>query len=159
VAAQCCAELARAAGATALVGGQADDLNAEFADGNLAQLEQIHRRKTGAMFLVSLRLGGLVADADDSQLRGLEIYGAKLGLAFQIIDDLLDVRGDEETLGKRTGKDSGRGKLTFPAILGVRESRARAEQLVESACAALATLRSQESHFETLARYVLQRNH
>ena len=128
VAARCCAELAHATGASALVGGQAADLQAEFQAGGLAELESIHRRKTGAMFLVSLRMGGLVAGANDEKLAGLDAFGQKLGLAFQIVDDLLDLQGDATQLGKRTQKDSAQGKLTFPALLGADESTRRAEQ-------------------------------
>jgi geranylgeranyl diphosphate synthase type II len=159
VAATCCAALAEAAGANWLVGGQADDLAAETGGGDLAALESIHQRKTGAMINVSLRLGGLVAGADTAQLAALEQYGRRLGLAFQITDDLLDVHGDEEAIGKRTGKDHERGKLTFPGLLGVAESTRRARQLVEEACQALACLDARAGGLEALARYVLERNH
>jgi len=159
VAAQCCAVLAQAAGATALVGGQADDLAGEFSAASLATLESIHARKTGAMFLASLRLGALVAGASDDQLRALIAYGERLGLVFQITDDLLDVRGEETAMGKRTGKDSGRGKLTFPGILGIDESVRRAESLVLEACAALEPLGSRAEALQALAHYVLERNH
>jgi geranylgeranyl diphosphate synthase type II len=158
VAAACCAELARAAGASGMVGGQVDDLAAEFQDASLEQLERIHRRKTGAMFLVSLRLGALVAGADGPQLAALNAYGGKLGLAFQITDDLLDVSGNESAMGKRTGKDLDRGKLTFPALLGVDESRRRARQLIDEACAALSIFGTNASQLEALARYVVERN-
>ena len=104
VAAQCCATLARAAGATELVGGQADDLAGEFSDGGLEMLEAIHRRKTGAMFLVSLHLGALVAGADAQQQAALRQYGQCLGLAFQSTDDLLEVRGDAQAMGNGSGK-------------------------------------------------------
>ncbi|HRX81619.1 MAG: polyprenyl synthetase family protein [Planctomycetaceae bacterium] len=159
VAAACCVELAKAAGASGMVGGQVDDLAAEFQDAGLEQLERIHRRKTGAMFLVSLRLGALVAGADDEQLAAMNTYGAKLGLAFQIADDLLDVQGDVASMGKRTGKDSDRGKLTFPALLGVDESTRRAGQLIDEACAALTIFGPNASQLEALARYVVERNH
>jgi geranylgeranyl diphosphate synthase type II len=158
IAAACCVELARAAGASGMVGGQVDDLAAEFQDAGLEQLERIHRRKTGAMFLVSLRLGALIAGADVGQLAALNTYGAKLGLAFQIADDLLDVSGDESAMGKRTGKDSDRGKLTFPALLGVDESTRRACALIEEACAALVIFGPNASQLEALARYVVERN-
>lgn len=158
VAAACCAELAKAAGGSGMVGGQVDDLAAEFQDAGLERLERIHRRKTGAMFLVSLRLGALVAGADDTRLAALNKYGAKLGLAFQIADDLLDVSGDESAMGKRTGKDSDRGKLTFPALLGVDESTRRARQLIDEACAALTMFGTSASPLEALARYVVERN-
>jgi geranylgeranyl diphosphate synthase, type II len=158
VAARCCAALAEAAGATALVGGQADDLAGEFAEWNLTTLENIHRRKTGAMFLVSLRLGGYVAGADTQQQTALERYGRKIGLAFQIVDDLLDVRGDQQSMGKRVGKDSKHSKLTFPALLGIDESQLRAQRLIDEACASLAPLSQQRVGLEALARYVLERN-
>ena len=157
VASRCCAELAQAAGASALVGGQADDLQAEFSGAGLPELEAIHRRKTGAMFLVSLRLGGLVARASDEQFTRLDAFGRKLGLAFQIVDDLLDLKGDAATLGKRTQKDSARGKLTFPAILGEAESARRAEQLVTEALAAVAPFGALANTLAGLAKYVLER--
>ena len=158
-AAACCAVLAHAAGATQLVGGQADDLVGEFFGGNLDTLETIHRRKTGALFLAALHMGALVADASIRERAALEEYGKNLGLAFQIADDLLDVRGDEQTMGKRAGKDSSHGKLTFPGVLGVEESTRRAEALVEAACEALRPLGESASGLESLARYVLERNH
>jgi len=159
VAARCCAELAGAAGASGMVGGQVDDLAAETGSGGLLQLEAIHRRKTGAMFRVSLRLGALVAQATPGQLRQLDRYGQKLGLAFQIIDDLLDVQGTETDMGKRTGKDSDRGKLTFPRLLGVEASQTRARQLIDDACADVSEFGPRAIHLELLARYVVERNH
>ncbi len=172
----CVAVLAEAAGAAELVGGQADDLGAggwglgtweaeasEFSrtplqENTLAALEAIHRRKTGAMFVVSLRLGAIVAAAPPAVQAALETYGRKLGLAFQIADDLLDVEGREDDLGKRVGKDSGHGKLTFPGLLGVAESRRRAETLIEEACNALEPLGSAAKRLQNLAQFVLARN-
>ena len=156
-AARCCAELARAAGASALVGGQEDDLGNEFARGGIEALEAIHRRKTGAMIRVALRLGGIIAEADAEQIAALDRYGERLGLAFQIVDDLLDLRGDAAALGKRTGKDPEHGKLTFPALLGEAESGRRAANLVDEAIAALEPFGTRASHLEALAQYVLQR--
>ena len=158
VAARCCGALAVAAGATALVGGQSDDLAVEFTDGDLAALEHVHRRKTGAMFVASLRLGGYVAAADDVRQAALERFGQKIGLAFQITDDLLDVDGDEAMLGKRVGKDSKQGKLTFPGLLGIDESRRRAQGLVDEASAALAPLGEDRSRLDALAHFVVERN-
>jgi geranylgeranyl diphosphate synthase type II len=158
VAARCCGELAAAAGAENLVGGQEDDLQAQFAGLGIEQLERIHRRKTGAMIRVSLRLGGIVAQAEESRLSALDTYGERLGLAFQIVDDLLDLQGDEAALGKRAKKDSDRGKLTFPSVLGVAESRRRAERLIEEAIAALAPFGERADGLQSLARYVLERN-
>ncbi|MGE0605769.1 MAG: polyprenyl synthetase family protein [Pirellulales bacterium] len=158
LAAKCCAALAQAAGAAALVGGQVADLEAETSGGDLRQLESIHARKTGAMLNVSLRLGALAAGGTPQQLQALQEYGQRLGLAFQISDDLLDVHGDEATVGKRVGKDNGRGKLTFPGLLGVEESRHRAEQLIREAKQALAPLGTAAEGLEALAQYVLERD-
>ena len=102
-AAGCCACLAGAAGPTGMVGGQSDDLEFQTSEGELADLQHIHRRKTGAMFLASLQLGALVAGASEEQQQALETYAANLGLAFQITDDLLDVNGDQQLVGKTSG--------------------------------------------------------
>jgi geranylgeranyl diphosphate synthase, type II len=157
VAARCCGELAKAAGSGQLVGGQEEDLSAQFVSSGYEQLERIHRRKTGAMIRVSLKLGGIIAGADLVQLVALDNYGDRLGLAFQIIDDLLDLEGTEDQLGKRTGKDNGRGKLTFPAVLGVDESRRRAAELVSEAIEAIGSFGPRAASLEALARYVLDR--
>ncbi len=159
VAAQCCLALARAAGATQLVGGQADDLAGQFSVGSLQAIESIHGRKTGAMFLVSLELGALVAGATAEQQTALAEFGHRLGLVFQITDDLLDVRGTAAAMGKRVGKDSDHGKLTFPSVLGVEESLRRAGVLVDEACAVLAPFGTHAEGLHALAHYVLERNH
>ncbi|MGO8749672.1 MAG: polyprenyl synthetase family protein [Thermoguttaceae bacterium] len=124
----------------------------------LEMLESIHARKTGAMILVALRLGGMVAGADGPTLAALEHYGRCLGLAFQITDDLLDIRGEEATVGKRVGKDTAQGKLTFPGLLGLEASISRAEQLVADARAALRPLGDRSGDLDLLARHVLERN-
>jgi geranylgeranyl diphosphate synthase type II len=159
VAARACGELARAAGPANLVGGQEDDLKSQFSDLGYEQLERIHRRKTGAMIRVSLRLGGIVAGADHERLAALDVYGQRLGLAFQITDDLLDLDGDEANLGKRTGKDKDHGKLTFPALLGAQESRGRASELIAAAIDSVQPLGASAAGLESLARYVLERRH
>jgi geranylgeranyl diphosphate synthase type II len=158
VAAACCAMLAEAAGPRHLVGGQADDLASDGAEGGIEALESMHHRKTGAMILVSLRLGATAAGADTSQTAALETYGRNLGLAFQITDDLLDVRGREAEVGKRVGKDAGCGKLTFPGLLGIEESARRAERLIAEACEAIRPLGPRAGILEQLAQFVLQRN-
>jgi len=125
---------------------------------SLDLLASIHRRKTGAMIRVSLRLGGMAAGADRRQLESLEQYGNNIGLAFQVVDDLLDVRSNRETMGKRTGKDAQRGKLTFPGLIGVERSAQYAQELVENACQSLACFGQRAAGLEALARYVLERN-
>jgi geranylgeranyl diphosphate synthase type II len=158
LAAACCAILAEAAGPRRLVGGQADDLQATAAGGNLDQLLAIHERKTGALIRAALCLGGRCAGADESQLARLAKYGQLLGLAFQITDDLLDARGCEKELGKRVGKDAARGKLTFPELLGIDQSASHAQQLVDEACEVIAPFGPRGAGLESLARFVLQRS-
>ncbi len=159
-AAACCRALAEAAGPCQLVGGQFDDVERGM-DGQsaLQALESIHHRKTGALIGASLRLGALVAGANRRQTEALLHYGRALGLAFQITDDLLDVRGDQQAMGKRAGKDSDRGTLTFPGLLGIEASVRKAEELVAEACRALEPFGAAGGNLERLARYVLERNH
>jgi geranylgeranyl diphosphate synthase type II len=170
VAAACCAALAKAAGACNMVGGQVDDMSAEGGESgaqqaangfppSLANLESIHRRKTGAMIQISLRLGAMVAGATAHQRAALDAYGQRLGLAFQITDDLLDVRSNQVAMGKRVGKDAKRGKLTFPGLLGLDPSAQRAQESIGEACQALAAFGSQADGLRTLARYIVDRDH
>jgi geranylgeranyl diphosphate synthase, type II len=160
-AARCCAVLGRAAGASALVGGQAADLQMSNANGqtggDLFELQAIHRRKTGALIRASLELGGIVADASGEQLAALTGYGEKVGLAFQITDDLLDVSGDEAAVGKRVAKDANRGKLTFPRLLGCEISRQRAAKLVSDACAMIEIFGVRAEPLRALAKFVCER--
>jgi geranylgeranyl pyrophosphate synthase len=149
--------LAHAAGPTQLVGGQSADLAAEGVEGDLQLLETIHRRKTGAMFVVSLRLGGLIGGASPEQLAALTTYGETVGLAFQIVDDLLDCEVSSEAMGKRTQKDAEKGKLTFPRLLGVAESRRRAQDLIDQGVAALAPFGGGASRLTELAQFILER--
>jgi geranylgeranyl diphosphate synthase type II len=162
LAARCCAALGRAAGASALVGGQAADIAMTMTDdgklaGDLNQLEAVHARKTGALFVAALELGGITANASDEHLRALTAYGRKLGLAFQITDDLLDVAGSQASVGKRVDKDAGHGKLTFPGLLGIEESRRRAKKLLDEACGMIELFGPQASQLRALAQFVAAR--
>ncbi|MGD9631984.1 MAG: polyprenyl synthetase family protein [Pirellulales bacterium] len=157
-AAWCCAVLARAAGPTALVGGQAADLAGGVIGDDIPSLEAIHRRKTGALITASLELGGIVAGGSREQVTTLKDYGQKLGLAFQITDDLLDVSGNQADAGKRVAKDADRGKATYPQLLGIEESRNRAAELVEQACEAVAGLGESAQPLVDLATFVRDRN-
>lgn len=158
VAAGCCATLARAAGLTGMVGGQADDVLGGLAHGDLQSLEWLHQRKTGALLTASLTLGGQVAGADAERTTALQLFGKHLGLAFQIVDDCLDVTGDAATLGKTPGKDAAAGKLTFPGLLGLEASRRRAREEVAAAIAALGPMGDTAGRLEALAHYVLERD-
>jgi len=159
VAARCCAELARAAGPSALVGGQVADLQAERCSGTPDHLESIHRRKTGALFLAAVRLGAIAAQASVQQLEMLNQYGYHLGLAFQVVDDLLDFTGQAKHVGKRVQKDQSRGKLTFPGVIGVEASRQRVRDLVEAACRSITSLGPAARPLEQLARFVMDRTY
>ena len=125
----------------------------------LAQLESIHRRKTGRLLTSAVTLGGRVGQADADLLRRLEEFGKRVGLAFQIADDLLDVTGDAVKLGKGVGKDATLGKMTYPALLGVEESRRKADVLIDEACALLEPLGERASKLVALARFVTKRDH
>jgi geranylgeranyl diphosphate synthase type II len=162
-AAACCRELARAAGAAGMVGGQVDDLAWEQKGGAAADLENLHTRKTGALFRVCLRLGALTAQGDKQApdagiTEELDAYGRCFGLLFQITDDLLDVEGSANEAGKRVGKDAARGKLTYPGFLGVAESRRRAEQLGREAQAHLLPLGQNGDRLAALVQLTLERN-
>jgi geranylgeranyl diphosphate synthase type II len=157
-AAECVRELAAAAGAAGMVGGQSDDLNAASGPGTLEWLESLHARKTGALLEASLRMGGIVAGADREQLDALTQYGRAVGLAFQIADDLLDVEGDPDKVGKGVRKDDAAGKLTFPGLVGVEASRKRAWDLVDRARDALAPFGPAGVHLVRLAKYVVERD-
>lgn len=159
-AAQCCADLASAAGRLGMVGGQVADLEAETGGPHsLEQLESIHRRKTGRLLCCALRLGGRIAAADEKSLQALESYGNCVGLAFQIADDVLDITANQDKMGKGVNKDADHGKLTYPALLGVEQSRDKARTLIDQACAALAPFGERGRRLEQLAHFVLERDH
>ncbi len=157
-AAACCAELAVAAGARNLVGGQCDDLSEKLGT-TPHDLEWIHRRKTGALLCASLRLGAMVGQANASQLARLTAFGTELGLAFQIVDDLLDQSGSLGDMGKAPGRDAKQGKRTFPDLIGIDASRQRAKQLYQSACGHLAEFGNRASPLIELAKFIVERNH
>jgi len=159
-AAACCVDLANAAGVVGMVGGQVADLEAENSGvDSVSELEAVHRRKTGRLLSSSLTLGGRVAGADEATLGILKDYGEKIGLAFQIADDLLDIEGDREKMGKAVQKDSSHGKLTYPGLLGVELSRQKARELITAACASISPLGERGRHLEALAHFVLERDH
>ncbi len=168
VAAACCADLAFAAGACGMVGGQVADLEAEnqsvpLTDGrgteSLTHLQSIHRRKTGRLIRSALTLGGRIAQANVAVLGTLDHYGSCIGLAFQIADDVLDVTGSKDKLGKGVGKDAGLGKLTYPGLIGLDRSRQMARDLIDEACLAIAPWGERGRRLEALAHFVLERDH
>ena len=156
----CCQELARASGSIGMVAGQVADLEAENSGVlTVEQLEAIHRRKTGCLIRASLRMGARVAGADSNSLKAVDSFGKHVGLAFQIADDLLDVTGDARKMGKETRKDADHGKLTYPAIVGERQSREMARKLIDEARRSIAGLGTCGQQLEQLAEFVLKRDH
>ena len=149
--------LAQAAGAGGMVGGQQLDLEGEGKQLDLVALQSIHRAKTGALIQVSLRCGAMAAGATDGQVEALADYGKHLGLAFQITDDILDVVGAESVIGKPVGSDESREKSTYPALLGLDESRRLAVEAVASALAALDVFGEEAENLRNLARFVADR--
>jgi geranylgeranyl diphosphate synthase type II len=152
------AELAVAAGVCGMVSGQVLDITAEGRQITLDDLRQIHRRKTGALIRAAVRLGAIAAGADQSQLDALTAYGEAIGLTFQIADDILNVVGEAEAMGKAVGSDAARDKSTYPALLGLDEALRLGAQGVENALEALAPFGSEADLFRALARYVMDRD-
>lgn len=150
-------ELMRAAGGGGMIGGQLLDLDAEGRALRLDELERIHRGKTGALIEVAVRLGAMAAGASEGRVQALGRYGAHIGLAFQIADDVLDVTATTDELGKTAGRDVALHKSTYPALLGVEGARERAHALVRQALEALREAEISAPSLEALAHYAVQR--
>ena len=159
VQARLCAALARAAGHHGMAGGQAIDLAHVGLAMTEAALRDMHRRKTGAMLEVSVHMGALSAGADGPTLACLQRYAQAIGLAFQVVDDILDVTADSATLGKTAGKDQANDKPTFVSLLGLAGAQAQAQALLQDALAALdAAVLSDDGALRALAHMVVQRD-
>ena len=152
-------EVATAAGTVdALIGGQMADIESEGKKVDASALEYIHRSKTGAMISASVVVGGTVAGASEDQIEKLRGYGQRIGLAFQIADDILDVTSTSEQLGKTPGKDQAANKATYPAIFGIAGSQARARELVEQAVEIVSSLGQKTQVLEGIARFIIARS-
>ena len=152
--------LAQAAGRDGMAAGQAIDLGAVGVPMDLAALQMMHQHKTGALIRAAVRLGALVAvDESDPRVAALDRYASAMGLAFQIHDDVLDVTGDTQTLGKISGADARRDKPTYPALLGVAQAQRRARDLLDDALAALEPLGEAGQPLAALARFMIDRDH
>ena len=149
--------VARCAGSQGMVGGQVVDMESEGKSIDLATLQYIHTRKTGALFLASIQTGAWLGGGSDTQVAALTRYGEAAGLAFQIADDILDIVGDQSQLGKDVGSDQARGKATYPAFLGMSEARRRAEELRDLAIGALEPLGPPAEPLRAIARYIVDR--
>jgi geranylgeranyl diphosphate synthase type II len=146
-----------AGGARGMIGGQVRDLAGEGLSLSLEEREGIHSAKTGALFLAAVRMGGLAANADDVRMAALERYGRAIGLAFQIMDDVLDVTSTTSALGKTTGRDVALGKSTYPALLGVEGARQRAETLISEGVASLEQAKLLTQELSQVANFMVTR--
>src|SRR5687768_15191987 len=158
------AEVARAVDSTGMIGGQVADIVAERSheasdehDSLIEELHFIHRNKTGKLFTASLILGGLLGGASEAHLKALRRYGDSLGMAFQIVDDLLDIEESSATLGKTAGKDIAQGKLTFPALLGIEQARAEVGRLLGIALENADIIAGPVNYLAPIARYICDR--
>ena len=150
-------EIAKAAGSTGMVGGQVVDIESEGKEVAFPVLEYIHIHKTGELILASVKAGAILAGAENKELETITRYGEAIGLAFQIADDIIDVEGNKEDVGKNIGGDAKKGKVTYPSLLGVDESRKRAKELVDMAITALKDFDRKAEPLREIARYIVER--
>jgi geranylgeranyl diphosphate synthase type II len=152
-------KVAQAAGISGMVGGQVVDIESEGKEVDLPTLQYIHTHKTGAMILVSVQTGARLGGAEGEILKAYIQYGERVGLAFQIADDVLDVVGKAEMLGKNTGSDLSRKKATYPALVGVEESKKRARELIHLAIEALKPFGPEADPLREIAGFIVARDH
>ncbi len=150
-------EMARSIGSRGVIGGQVVDIESEGKDVDPETLEYIHIYKTGYFFKSCIRSGAILCQTSEAQLSALSRFGAHIGLAFQIIDDILDITGDEELLGKDIGSDINKKKATYPALFGIEESRKKAETLVEEGIEILRSFDERANPLREIARFFVQR--
>lgn len=150
--------IAVAAGSLGMVGGQVVDMQSECAIGvTIDVVTGIHRRKTGALIVASVTAGGLLGGGTSEQIAALDAYGRSIGLAFQVADDILDIEGTTEELGKDAGSDEARGKATYPSLLGLDESKRYAQELVDAGLLALTDFGEAAEPLRAIARYIIER--
>ncbi len=150
-------EIACAAGASGMVGGQAQDILSEKSEPDFHTLNFIHLHKTAALIKASVRIGALLAGMRENKLKSLTTYGENIGLAFQIVDDILDIEGITEELGKSAGSDIEKNKMTYPSLIGIDESRKRAQELVEEAIKSIQKFSPGAEPLREIARYLIKR--
>jgi len=149
--------IAKAAGVQGMIGGQTIDIQTQGKDFDLPQLEYIHTHKTGSLILAAIKVGAILGEATEDELEYLSRYGKMIGLAFQITDDVLDVLGSKQSLGKDTGQDKLQGKATYPGLLGLKESQKRIKELTQKAEEALLPFGEKATPLKYIARYLCQR--
>ncbi|NIO16008.1 MAG: hypothetical protein GTN70_03250 [Deltaproteobacteria bacterium] len=154
---QACHELAKAAGASGMVGGQVLDIEFTAKDADEEDVKEIHRKKTAALIRASILCGGILSGADEIQLAAFSTFGSKLGLAFQIVDDILDVESSFSEMGKKTGKDAAVGKATYPSVAGFEKAEAVAKRLVREAKDSVMVLGQKSTFLGEIAELCLSR--
>jgi len=152
-------ELARAIGTEGMIGGQMADVQAEGKRVSLEQVRYIHSHKTGALIRASLRIGSILAGVDNSILEKVSLYGERIGLAFQIIDDILDIEGDQKKLGKKVGSDCKNLKATYPGTVGMDKARQDADRLIDEAIEVSHELKLKDQYFVFVAQYIGRREY
>lgn len=150
-------EVAKAIGTEGMIGGQVRDLEAEGRGVSLKEVEYIHTHKTGRLLRGSIRAGATLGGAEAKKLLALSAFGERFGLAFQIVDDILDIVGEEKVLGKKTGSDKANSKATYPGVIGLDESKILAKDLLRKAKGSLKILKKKSWVFDNLADYVYER--
>lgn len=150
-------EVAFASGIHGMVGGQAQDLLSENSEPDKETLFFIHKHKTAALITASVRAGAILANSNKAVLNAITRYGENIGISFQIIDDILDIEGDTDELGKTTGSDERKKKMTYPCIYGIESSRKKTEELVSEAIYAIKGLSNRAEPLREMAKYILER--
>ncbi|HUI93959.1 MAG TPA: farnesyl diphosphate synthase [Chitinivibrionales bacterium] len=147
-------ELSQALGTSGMIGGQVVDIESEGTKASRETLEYIHRNKTAALIRACVRIGAMLADAPAASMKKLSAYGDKVGLAFQVIDDILDEEGTTEQIGKDAGSDREKGKVTFPSVVGMAESKKYAKELIDKAKSELASFGDKAEMLQELAEFI-----
>ena len=150
--------MAQAAGAAGMVGGQIVDMEAEGQTPNLETVDYIHRHKTGALILAAIQCGALLGGADRKTFKDLTCFGESAGVAFQIADDILDIIGDQDQLGKDIGSDQQRGKATYPAVLGLEVSQKKMEELHQQSLNSLSSYGAKAEPLRQISAYIINRS-
>jgi len=148
------AEISRALGTNGMIGGQVVDVESEGTKASRETLEYIHRNKTAALIRACARMGAMLAGADNAAVARLSAYGDSVGLAFQVIDDILDEEGTTEQIGKDAGSDREKGKVTFPSVVGMEESKKYAKQLIDKANSEIASFGNRAEMLRELAEFI-----
>ena len=149
--------IAQAAGYEGMIGGQAVDIQSEGKSVSFSLVEFIHTHKTGALISASVTSGAILGGGDESQIQAITSYGRKIGLAFQISDDILDIEGDSRAMGKMVGADEQKGKITYPAVVGLNKSKQIQAELVEAAIESLQIFDHRAGPLRHIARHIIER--